>query len=76
MAEPTHILNVRGLTCPVPLLRAKKQLGAMRPGELLEVIATDPDTKADFAAFCDGATCVLLSTSEEERVYRFLIRRV
>jgi tRNA 2-thiouridine synthesizing protein A len=76
MTEPTHTLNVRGLTCPVPLLRAKKQLAAMRAGDVLEVIATDPDTRTDFAAFCDGVTCVLLSASEEERVYRFLIRRV
>jgi tRNA 2-thiouridine synthesizing protein A len=72
----THTLNVRGLTCPVPLLRTKKRLATMQPGEVLEVIATDPETRTDFVAFCDGTTCVLLSASEEERVYRFLIRRV
>lgn len=46
-----HQLDVCGLKCPMPILRAKKALAVMQSGELLEVLATDPAVTDDFAAF-------------------------
>lgn len=46
-----HQLDVCGLKCPMPILRAKKALAVMQRGELLEVLATDPAVPDDFAAF-------------------------
>jgi tRNA 2-thiouridine synthesizing protein A len=43
-------LDVRGLRCPLPLLRARAELGALGPGDALEVLATDPEAPIDLAA--------------------------
>mgnify|MGYP002527130632 CR=1 FL=1 len=48
-----HHLDVKGLACPLPVLRAKKALKALDPGEELEVLATDPGSVEDFDARSD-----------------------
>ena len=45
-------LDVKGLNCPLPILRAKKALTNMESGQVLRVVATDPGSVKDFAAFC------------------------
>ena len=44
-------IDARGLTCPLPILRAKKALADMQSGEVLKVLATDPGSVRDFQAF-------------------------
>jgi len=44
-------IDARGLTCPLPILRAKKALSDMHSGEVLKVLATDPGSVRDFQAF-------------------------
>ncbi|MFT3857936.1 MAG: sulfurtransferase TusA family protein [Aquabacterium sp.] len=44
-------LDARGLTCPLPILKAKKALSDMHSGEVLRVLATDPGSVRDFQAF-------------------------
>jgi len=44
-------LDARGLTCPLPILKAKKALSEMHSGEILQVLATDPGSVRDFQAF-------------------------
>ncbi len=44
-------LDARGLTCPLPILKAKKALSDMVSGEVLKVLATDPGSVRDFQAF-------------------------
>jgi tRNA 2-thiouridine synthesizing protein A len=44
-------LDARGLTCPLPILKAKKALSEMHSGEILQVLATDPGSLRDFQAF-------------------------
>ena len=44
-------LDARGLNCPLPILRSKKTLNEMTSGQVLKIIATDPGSVKDFAAF-------------------------
>ena len=44
-------LDARGLTCPLPILKAKKALSDMHSGEVLKVLATDASSVRDFQAF-------------------------
>jgi TusA-related sulfurtransferase len=44
-------LDARGLSCPLPILKAKKALSDMHSGEILKVLATDPGSVRDFQAF-------------------------
>lgn len=43
-----HTLDVRGAKCPMPIIKAKKELEQLAPGDLLEVLATDPGSVKDF----------------------------
>ncbi len=68
-------LDLRGLRCPLPVLKANKALRGMSPGDELTVLATDPAAEKDFAAFANETGHVLLSATREEEVFRFVLRR-
>ena len=69
-----HTLDAKGLNCPLPILKAKKALKQVPAGGTLEVLATDPGAVADFQAFCRQTGNELLETSNDEKVFRFLIK--
>ena len=70
-----HLLDVKGLACPMPVLRAKKALKALGPGEELEVLSTDQGSVEDFDAFCAATGHGLVASDEAGGVYRFVIRK-
>jgi len=73
MADQT--LDARGLNCPLPILKAKKTLLGMAPGDTLEVLATDPGSIADFAAFCRMTGHLLLESACVDDGYRYCIKK-
>ena len=68
------VLDVKALSCPLPVLRANRALRTMRPGERLRVLATDRAAVADFQAFCRETGHALVAFSEEGGVFSFVIR--
>ena len=68
-------LDVRNLTCPLPILRTKKSLAGMTTGQLLKVIATDKGAIKDMQAFANQTGNELLSSSEVNGEYIFLIKK-
>jgi tRNA 2-thiouridine synthesizing protein A len=69
-------VDVRGLNCPLPILRAKKALANMQSGEVLHVVATDPGSVRDFQAFSKQTGNALLKHIEnEQREFEYWIRR-
>ena len=60
-------LDARGLNCPLPILRCKKGMAEIGPGEVLKVMATDPCSVKDFQAFCKQTGHELVSLTEEEK---------
>lgn len=72
-AETT--LELQGLLCPLPVLRAQKALKGMAAGDRLVVLATDPGARKDFDAFCQASGHRLLESSERDGVYRFRIEK-
>lgn len=56
----TKQLDVRGAKCPVPIVKAKKEIDAMAPGDLLEVTATDPGSVTDFQGWVKTAKHAIL----------------
>ena len=71
----TELLDLKGLKCPLPVLRAKKALKSMAPGAVLDILATDPGSVKDFHAFCETTGDDMVSWSEANGVYRFTLRR-
>lgn len=74
MADAT--LDAKGLNCPLPILKARKALKEVADGGILEILATDPGSVADFQAFCRQTGNVLVEHSEDGGIYRFLIKKV
>ncbi len=68
-------LDVQGLVCPMPLLKAKKTLNTMAGGQVLEVVATDPASARDFEVFACQSGHSLLESREENGVYRHWLRK-
>ncbi|MCZ6898255.1 MAG: preprotein translocase subunit TatC [Nitrosomonadaceae bacterium] len=68
-------LDVRGLNCPLPILRSKKSLADMASGQVLRIIATDPGAVIDFQVFSDQTGNILLSLSEANKEFTFYIKK-
>lgn len=68
-------LDARGLNCPLPILRAKKSINEMAPGQVLRIVATDPGSVKDFEAFSKQTGNELLETSEENGEFIYLIKK-
>lgn len=69
------VLDVKGMNCPLPVLRANRALRSLPPGARLRVLATDRASVADFQAFCREAGHDLLAQGEEAGVFSFTIRK-
>lgn len=68
-------LDVRGLNCPLPILRTKQTLRDLPAGARLRVRATDPHAVIDFCGFCDRSEHSLIHHDETEGVYTFYLEK-
>jgi len=73
MVSPTHQLDVIGFFCPVPVAEAKKALSNMDVGQILEVLADDPETLYDMPLLTARGKNLILSIEEKAGELRFLI---
>jgi tRNA 2-thiouridine synthesizing protein A len=70
-----NTLDLSGLLCPLPVLKARKRLEAMAPGTILKVIATDPMSAIDMPHFCNEQGHALLEQQRDGAAFIFRIRR-
>ena len=68
-------LDLKGLMCPMPLLKAKKALNELEPLQVLRVQATDPGSVRDFSVFTSKSGHKLMSSTEEDGVFIYLIQK-
>jgi len=68
-------LDVRGLNCPLPVLRARKSLADMVSGQVLKILATDPAADLDFKVFSMQTGNELLSAQEAGAEFIFFMRK-
>jgi tRNA 2-thiouridine synthesizing protein A len=68
-------LDASGLACPLPIVKTKKSLAGMSSGQVLRVLATDPGSVPDMAAFAEHTDHSLLSSGREGDRYVFLLRK-
>lgn len=71
--EPNAVLDCKGLSCPMPIVKLSKKVKEMKAGEILELIATDPGSKADIPSWCSKTGNEFLQMKEENGTYHFLI---
>lgn len=68
-------LDVRGRVCPYPLLMTKKKIDSLNPGQVLEVLVTDPTAPDNIAAWAEDQGHQLVSVVEEEEYSRVYVRK-
>ncbi len=68
-------LDTRGMSCPLPVLKAKKALAEMSSGDVLKVVATDPGSVRDFQAFARQTGNELLEQASANDEYVHFLRR-
>ncbi len=73
--QPDAELDATGLKCPLPVLKARKRLMALAPGQVLRVLADDPAGVVDFPHFCAEQGHELLAAETAAMPHVYLIRR-
>lgn len=69
-------LDTCGLNCPLPILKAKKSLMTMQPGQVLKIMSTDPGAQRDFQAFAkQTGNDLLLQETDGDKFSIWLKRR-
>ena len=69
-------IDLKGLSCPMPVLKTKKALDSMTSGQILFVEATDKGSKADIPAMLNRTGNELLESEDKGEVFSFLIKKV
>jgi len=68
-------LDARGLSCPLPILRAKKALAELGSGQVLKIVCTDPGSIRDFKAFAKQTGNELLAQEEADELFVHFLKR-
>jgi tRNA 2-thiouridine synthesizing protein A len=71
----TRTLDLKGLSCPLPIVKTAQAMKEIASGDLVEALATDPGSVADFAAWAKTTGNELVERTTEDGVFRFVIRR-
>jgi tRNA 2-thiouridine synthesizing protein A len=69
------LVDARGLSCPMPIVKTAQAIKKVASGALIEVLATDPGSVKDFAAWSRTTGHELVEQSLDGGVYRFVLRR-
>ena len=68
-------LDAKGLSCPLPVLKARRAMQELKPGDVLEVLTTDPAAPKDFLNFCEVGGHAMLASTEAGGVFTMHIRK-
>jgi len=72
----TLTLDLKGLSCPLPIAKTAQAMRTVQSGELVEALATDPGSVPDFTAWCETTGNELVEHTADDGVFRFVIRKV
>ena len=72
---PDLDVDASGLNCPLPILKAKKELATLASGQVLRLVSTDPGSKRDFEAFARQTGNPLVAQHEQGTGWAFYLRR-
>ena len=67
-------VDASGLSCPLPIIRAKQGMNTLQSGDLMEVVATDPGSVKDFAAWASATGNALVEQDSADGKFRFVLR--
>jgi tRNA 2-thiouridine synthesizing protein A len=68
-------LDLKGLLCPMPVIKMAKAIKEIQLGEIIEAYATDPGVMADMPAWCRTTGNELVLLEKQDKQFRFVVRR-
>ncbi len=71
----TASLDAKGLSCPMPLLRTKKEIGKLGSGEILQIDGTDPGSRNDIPGWCARAGHEYMGEKEQSGYISFFVKK-
>jgi tRNA 2-thiouridine synthesizing protein A len=72
---PAAVLDAKGLSCPMPLLKTKKEINKINTGEILRVDGTDPGSRNDIPGWCARSGHEYLGEKEETGYMSFFVQK-
>tara|TARA_B100001029_G_scaffold64339_1_gene52131 strand:+ start:1529 stop:1759 length:231 start_codon:yes stop_codon:yes gene_type:complete len=75
MSDFDKELDTSGLNCPLPIIKAKKEINGMDAGQILHIISTDPGAVKDFESFAKQTGNILLNSEEKDNKFYFLMKK-
>tara|TARA_B100001057_G_scaffold216075_1_gene216390 strand:- start:21776 stop:22006 length:231 start_codon:yes stop_codon:yes gene_type:complete len=75
MSDFDKELDTTGLNCPLPIIKAKKEINGMDAGEVLHIISTDPGAVKDFESFAKQTGNELINSEEKDNKFYFLLKK-
>jgi len=69
-------LNLEGLLCPIPVVKLSNAVKNIDVGDIIAATATDAGVMMDIPAWCKSTGNDLISLDKEDRIFRFVVRRV
>lgn len=75
MTTPTATLDAKGLSCPLPVVKARLEMDKLGAGDVLQVLATDPGSVADFENWTKMSGHELLDSTQDDGVFSYLIKK-
>jgi len=69
-------VDARGTACPGPLLEAKKAIGTIKSGDIMEVLSADEGTKVDVPKWCAKQGHIYLGTIDESGYFRIFLKKM
>lgn len=73
--QANQTLDCKGLSCPMPIVKARKAIETMQKDQVLEVLATDKGAPADFKSWAASAGHELLATEQDGNVYKIYVKK-
>lgn len=71
----SNTIDATGYNCPIPVLKARKAIKSLNDGDEVTVLASDPASAIDIPHFCNTTGHELLEQTEEDGVFRYVIRK-
>ncbi|MBD2866155.1 MULTISPECIES: sulfurtransferase TusA family protein [Paenibacillus] len=69
------VVDAKGLACPMPIVRAKKAIDSLQPGQLMQLETTDKGSMNDFQAWVSQTKNEMVEAKENNGVFTFLVRK-
>ena len=71
----TKVFDLKGLACPMPVVKVSKGIKEVEVGQVIEAHTTDPGALTDFPAWAKTSGNEILKTEQEDEVIKFYIKR-